>query len=142
MKRTTVLLPLLALLPALGHGGGTMDEAELLELLKQKPQIREFILQNFDMPKGAWGAVRIGSHYPHLGGKRLGPYTIQVAPKGRTELSPIVITLCTANTFYDASGKALPADSRDEYLAVRVQEKLLSVQLRQASEAFMAPACP
>lgn len=142
MNSKSLIGPLLALLPALCHGGGTLDEGELLELLKQKPQIREFILQNFDMPKGAWGAVRLGPHYPHLGGKRLGPYTIEVAPKGSTTLSPVVLTLCTTNTFYDPAGHALKADSPEEFQAVRVQERLVSVQLRQASEVYDAPTCP
>lgn len=119
-----------------------MDEGELLELLKQKPQIREFILQSFDMSHGAWGAIRLGSHYTHLGGKRLGPFTIQLALKGSTTVSPVILTLCTTNTFYGKSGRAIAEGSDAEFQAVRVEEKLVSVQLRQASEVNDEPICP
>lgn len=86
--------------------GGTLDESELMPLLSQKPQIREFIVENFDVPKGAWADVRVGSHFKHLGGKRLGPYTVEIRPKGRSTMSPVVLTLCTTYQFVGRDGSA------------------------------------
>ena len=142
MRTISKAIMLCVCIPSICNAGGTLDEREIHELLEQKPQLREFILQTFDMPKGAWAEVRLGSHFTHLGGKRLGPYTIRVTPKGSSSLSPVVITLCTSYQFLNRSGKVVKADSDEEFKATDVAEKLISVQLRQASEVNMRPSCP
>ncbi|HWI80719.1 hypothetical protein [Ramlibacter sp.] len=113
-----------------------------MPLLDQKPQVKEFILQNFDLPNGAWAEVRIGSHFKHLGGKRLGPYTVQVRPKGTHEISPVVLTLCTTYQFLDRNGASVDLDVAGRADVVDVREKLVSVQLREAREMDTRPACP
>lgn len=142
MRTIQKLILLIVCIPAICSGGGTLNESDIYDLLKQKPQIREFILQNFDMPKGAWADIRLGPHYKHLGGKRLGPYTVQVTPKGSSSFSPVVITLCTSYQFLDRHGKVIKAESDEEFEATDVAEKLVGVQLRQASEGNMRPSCP
>ncbi len=94
------------------------------------------------MPKGAWADVRIGSHFEHLGGKRLGPYQVEIRPKGSSSMSPVVLTLCTTYDFLDRNGKRIDPDGPGLEDAVDVREKLVSVQLTEAREADRRPVCP
>jgi hypothetical protein len=139
MRRVVLIL---AAVSSTCWAGGTLDESELMPLLDQKPQVKQFILQNFDMPNGAWAEVRLSSDYKHLGGQRLGPYTIRVRAKGAETMSTIVLTLCTTYRFLDRAGKPMKRDSPREQDAFDVQEKLVSVQLRPLEEADRRPVCP
>lgn len=121
--------------------GGTLDQSELIPLLGQKPQIKEFVLQNFDMPTGAWAEVRIGSHFEHLGGRRLGPYTVEIRTKGSSTMSPVVLTLCTTYEFLDRDGKRISPESPRVTGAVDVRESLVDVRLTEARETGSRPAC-
>jgi hypothetical protein len=122
--------------------GGTLDESQVLRLLVQKPQIKEFVVQAFDMPRGAYAEIRLGSHFKHLGGARLGPYTAMVTPKGSSEFSSVVLTLCTEYQFLGRNGEPIKEDSPDLVDATDVKETLVSVQLTQASELSNRPTCP
>lgn len=122
--------------------GGTLDESQVVQLLDQKPQIKEFVVQTFDMPKGAYAEIRLGSHFKHLGGARLGPYSVMVTPKGSSSFSPVVLTLCTEYQFIGRNGKLIKEESPGFFDATEVKETLLSVQLRQASEFSNRPNCP
>ncbi|HVY24854.1 MAG TPA: hypothetical protein VG962_16025 [Steroidobacteraceae bacterium] len=141
MHKTSAALILLTL-SGVCTAGGTLDEGELMTLLDQKPQIKEFVLQNFDMPKGAWAEIQLSSQYKYLAGKRLGPYTIPVTPKGNPILSSVVLTLCTSYVFIDRNGKPMKAETPDTFKAAGIKETLVSVQIRQASEAQNPPVCP
>jgi hypothetical protein len=116
--------------------GGSLGSDELLPLLAQKPEIRDAILSSLVLSDSAFGEVRLGSHFTHLGGERLGPYTIRA--KVKQSGKPIQLVLCTTSRFLSQSGRPLSED--DMFDAVRVEEKLDFVMLRDAG-AQSRPGC-
>jgi hypothetical protein len=83
-------------------------------------------------------AVRFGSHVKNLGGAHMGPYMIQARPKTPKNALPIEIVLCTDARFFDASGKV----TEDEMNAVRLEEKLTVIILREINSTPVIPNCP
>lgn len=65
--------------------GGTMGTSELQGLLDQQPAARDALLATVRLSDSAFGEVRFGSHFVHLGGMRAGPYTIPACSKARNE---------------------------------------------------------
>ena len=128
----------LVLVPGVCIGGGTVNFAEIDPLLQQKPEIRNFLLSSLDMDSTVMAAVRFGSQLKHLGGTRMGPYMIQARPKAPKDALPVEVVLCTDARFFDASGK----ETEDETNAVRLEEKLSVVMLRQVNSAPAIPNCP
>lgn len=125
-------------IPAVSIGGGTVSLAEIDPLLRQKPLIRAFLISSLDMDATVMAAVRFGSHVKGLGGARMGPYIIQARPKTPKDASPLEVVLCTDARFFDASGKT----TQDETSAVRFEEKLNLVMLREFNSAPAIPNCP
>lgn len=119
-----------------GFAGGSLGTDELLPLLAQKPEIRDAILSSLVLSDSAFGEVRLGSDFTHLGGERLGPYTIRA--KVKQSGKPIQIVLCTTRQFLSQSGR--PLSENDMFDAVRVDEKLDFVMLRDAG-AQSRPGC-
>lgn len=116
--------------------GGSLGTDELLPLLAQKPEIRDAVLSSLVLLDSAFGEVRLGSHFTYLGGERLGPYTIRA--KVQQSGKPIQLVLCTTSQFLSQSGRPLSED--DMFDAVRVEEKLDFVMLRDAG-AQSRPDC-
>ena len=125
-------------LPDVCIGGGTVGLAEIDPLLRQQPQVRNFLLSSLDMDSTVMAAVRFGSHVKYLGGAHMGPYMIQARPKSPKDASPLEVVLCTDARFFDASGKA----TEDEVNAVRLEEKLTVVMVREVNSAPAIPNCP
>jgi hypothetical protein len=126
------------LFPSLCVGGGTVSLAEIDPLLRQKPEVRSYLLSSLDMDSTVMAAVRFGSHVRHLGGAHMGPYMIQARPRTPKDALPIEVVLCTDARFFDASGKLI----QDETNAVRLEEKLTVVMLRESNGAPAIPTCP
>lgn len=135
------LLPLL-LLPAPVSAGGTLAFSDLLPLLKQKPELSGFLLDSYHLPDSAFARIRIGSHFQHLGGRRLGPYLFKAEGRGNAAGRTALITLCTDHRFLDRAGRLIP-DSGNRYLrATAVEEELTAVVLRQESAFAAGDGCP
>jgi Ran GTPase-activating protein (RanGAP) involved in mRNA processing and transport len=126
------------MLPGVCIGGGTVSLAEIDSLLQQKPPVRNFLMSSLDMNSTVMAAVRFGSHANYLGGARMGPYIIQARPKSPRDASPLEVVLCTDARFFDASGSV----TEDEMNAVRLEEKLTVVMLREVNSAPAIPSCP
>lgn len=124
--------------PCICLGAGTVSLAEIDPLLRQRPEIRDFLMSSLDMDSTVMAAVRFGSHVKYLGGARMGPYMIQARPKTPKGASPLEVVLCTEARFLDASGKP----TGDETNAVRLEEKLTVVMLREVNSAPAIPNCP
>jgi hypothetical protein len=118
--------------------GGTLETKELDGLISQKPQIREFIRSSLQLSDSAYSEIRLGPHFTHLGGARIGPYTIRA--KSLKDGRPILVVLCTKASFIGHKGKALP-ESRMFY-ATSIDEKLTGIMLRQEDELDSRPLCP
>ena len=126
------------LLPCDCVGGGTVSLAEIDPLLRQKPEVRTFLMSALDMDSTVMAAVRFGSHVQHLGGAHMGPYMIQARPRTPKDALRIEVVLCTDARFFDASGKLV----QDEMDAVRLEEKLTVVMLREVNSAPAIANCP
>ncbi|MGE5215471.1 MAG: hypothetical protein ACM3SP_00550 [Chloroflexota bacterium] len=127
-----------ALRPEVCIGGGTVSFADIDPLLRQQPQVRNFLMSTLDMDGTVMAAVRFGSHVKYLGGARMGPYMIQARRKSLKDAPPLEVILCTDARFFDESGKM----TEDEVNAVRLEEKLTVVMLRQVNSAPPIPSCP
>jgi hypothetical protein len=128
----------LAAVPGVGAGAGTVNLAEIDPLLRQKPQIHAFLVSAYRMEPTVMAAVRFGPEAKHLGGARMGPYIIRARPKTPKNAAPLEIVLCTEALFFDAAGKQLP----NEKNAVRVEERLGPMMLREAGSKPAIPSCP
>ena len=91
-------------------------------------------------PGTAFAEVRFGSHFKHLSGERMGPYTFVAKPTAPSAGSEIEIIVCTDVRFLDKSGEHLPGSRIED--AVRLEEKLASVQVRDRRDAAGSPVCP
>lgn len=86
----------------------------------------------------AFAEIRPGPHFVHLGGARVGPYTIRATLKqSRREVEVI---LCTKARFLDEQGFELLEDRRMQ--ATRIEEKLMTVMLKEPSTSPASPECP
>jgi len=131
------LLLVCVFVPGVCLGGGTVSLAEIDSLLRQKPSVRNFLMSSLDMDDTVMAALRFGPH-TKLGGARMGPYMIQARPKIPKDASPLEVVICTDALFFDASGRA----TEDEINAVRLEEKLTAVILRELNSHPAIPNCP
>ncbi len=134
--RSFLLLACL-LVPGVCLGGGTVSPSEIDSLLRQKPSVRNFLMSSLDMDDTVMAALRFG-HHTKLGGARMGPYMIQARPKASKDALPLEVVLCTDARFFDASGQV----TEDEINAVRLEEKLTVVILRELNRLPAIPNCP
>jgi len=126
------------LLPAVCLAGGSVSLGEVDPLLRQAPAIRDFLLSSLELDDTAMAAVRFGSHLPHLGGARMGPYMIRARPKASKDTSPLELVLCTDVRFFDEAGHVV----EDETRAARLEEKLSAVMIREMGSLPPIPNCP
>jgi hypothetical protein len=138
--RSLIFFFALALVSPNCSAGGTVDFAHVDRLLQQRPEIRSILLRTLKMPSGAYAQVRLGSHFEHLGGARLGPYTFDASPKDGKGPS-VQVTLCTTPLLLDGSGNTLSMDQDRYFSATRIRELLNAVVLREAGTSAAA-ACP
>lgn len=89
------------LVPTAYAEGAVSFNDNIVPMLKDRPQFKEFILQSFSVADTGWG-VRIDSPtMPHMGGARMGPYRFQAiwhSPHGGT---PITLVIDTKTEFFD-----------------------------------------
>ena len=138
--RSVFLVAVLMLLPAAVRAGGSVDFARMDRLLQQKPDIRAVLVQSLVMPDSAFAQIRLGPHFQHLGGERLGPYTFEAWPRSGTGL-PVLVTLCTSYRLLDAAGEPIPEGTDQALAATEVRELLDAVVIRDAG-ASSAADCP
>lgn len=106
-----VLLVSLAI-PTAPMAGGTVGFGDIDPLLRRRPALRDFLLSSFEFQSTVMAAARLGPHFEHLGGARVGPYLLQGKPKGSKDAEPLEVVLCTHFRFLDAEGKFPPTRSR------------------------------
>ena len=131
MRDTLLAFTIALLCSAPAAGDGSVDWRDVEPLLESQPSVRAVVLDTFEV--GATGmATRVGSHQPHLGGARLGPYRFAAVRK--SDRIRLLLTICTWPTFFDASGN--PAAFED---AASFKERLVFVALSEESQP--GPAC-
>ena len=136
------LLALIAVatLPAIpAWAGGTLETDELAPLLRQRPQEVAAIRREFLLGDSAFAQVRIGSHFKHLGGARMGPYEVRLTPRASGEHPERVLWICTSARFLDRRGRDIAEIDNAMLRAVRVRE---TVTLLQVLDDGAARTCP
>ena len=116
--------------------GATLGTNELEILLRQQPAVHEALESSIKLSETAYAETRLGPHFAHLGGARVGPYTVRGMLKQSHK--EIELVLCTEADFIDAGGAKLTEAVFEN--AVRVEERLTAVVLRERSDP--RPACP
>jgi len=138
IRRLLGILGLVA--PGLCRAGGSVEFSVVDQLIRQQPAIHGWLSSSLVLPDTAFAEVRFGPHFKHLGGGRMGPYTFMAKPMAFGSISEIEVIICTNARFLDKSGKQL-LDSNIED-AVRLEEKLASVQVRDKRGDVGRPVCP
>ncbi len=119
-----------------------MATTELEPLFLQEPKVIEYLRATLEFRDSAWAEVRLGSHFNHLGGARVGPYLIEAWPKYSERNHGLKIVLCTDARFIDKNGKEIKKDSDRIFQdAVGIKEKLIAVMIRESNDE-MPVACP
>jgi hypothetical protein len=120
-----VLVACLLLAPVCCPGGGSCDfEEDVKPILMQEPALADYLLSTLDFYRTA-SAVRIGGIVnQELGGKRIGPYTIDARPRGLKGPYIFLVTINTERLFFDKDHK-----KTDLQAASTVEEKLTSVEI-------------
>jgi len=135
----------LFIFPVYAYAGGSVGVEDIETLLKQKPQIKEFINKNLDISSG-YAEVRFSVDFVHLGGASMGPYDFIVVPKGQKtrpnyEDIQVLLTICTSHKFLDAKGKVIPEKTGNIFVASTVHETVTAVLIREWKDNKM-PNCP
>jgi hypothetical protein len=93
-------------LPAqISAGGSFRFDTELEPILNQKPELKEFILETFDIAESGWTPNRIGWQVnKKFGGRRLGPYHINAKPKEHKGVYVFELIFHTEHIFIDKNG--------------------------------------
>lgn len=125
---------------SLCSAGASVEFKVVDQLIRQQPIIYGWLSSSLVLPDTAFAEVRFGSHFKHLSGGRMGPYTFRAKPRASGFTSEIEIIVCTGVRFLDKSGKQLP-DSEFEGPA-RLEETLASVQVRDGRADAGGPVCP
>ncbi|BDS05745.1 hypothetical protein NT6N_07850 [Oceaniferula spumae] len=130
----TILSAIIALccLCSQSIAGGSVDLGQITKVLKTDPGLWKHLDSTLNFDAGG-SATRLGRHWPHLGGARIGPYVIRVTSKS-ADKTPFELTVHCEQVFYDKDGKVLPmknGEVTDEIIknTVRVGEKVISVSL-------------
>ena len=136
MKKRMFVFALVLLVAGRLRAGGSVDFADVRKILHQKPAIESLLLDDLIVDPAGWG-VRLGNHFKHLGGARIGPYVFSAKSRAVKSGGKLEVTICTQVTFLDARGN--PAKDLLEASAFR--EKLSQVVVREGSAEGFA-SCP
>ena len=116
-------------IPFVAIAGGSMGMSELLPILKQDPAFFTDLTANYSLPESAYAEVRLGGHFKHLGGARLGPYTFLVQQLPPRPAIARQVLLCTTAQFVSTRGQVLPEPQWE--LATQIREKLVSASFQE-----------
>ena len=125
---------------SLCSAGGSVEFKVVDLLIRQQPTLYIWLSSPLVLPDAAYAEVRFGSHFKYLGGGRMGPYTFMAKPIASSTVNEIEIIVCTKARFLDKTGKQLPDSDIDN--AVRLEENLASVQVRDSHSDIGRPVCP
>jgi hypothetical protein len=95
-----LLIPLAAFAP------GTVPLESIATLLRQRPELSTPLLSAFELSDTVIG-VRLGPHFKHLSGGRIGPYSVAARARGSKGSYEIEVVVCTETQFVNAKGKTI-----------------------------------
>src|SRR5438094_6421724 len=110
MRKPLVVAMLLFIMPAVSFAPGSLETLSLSQLLGQRPELTRPFLATFELEGSATG-TRLGPHFMHLGGARIGPYEVMARARGSTDSFNVRVIICTAIEFLDRGGKVTKLES-------------------------------
>ncbi|MBC8736777.1 hypothetical protein F6X40_08115 [Paraburkholderia sp. UCT31] len=120
------------LVPTAYAEGAVSFNDNIVPMLKDRPQFKEFILQSFSVADTGWG-VRIDSPtMPHMGGARMGPYRFQAiwhSPHGGT---PITLVIDTKTEFFDSHRRQITGSDLRETTSITETLESIGVEPPEA----------
>jgi len=126
--------------PGASIGGGTLDFAKVEQLLREQPATYRWLSTTLVFPSSAYAGVRLGSHFPAIGGAHIGPYSFLAERRGAGPTSRIEVTVCTRYRLLDAQGVELPESDLEK--ATKIDEHLLAILVRDPQTNMNRSLCP
>ncbi|MDR7331001.1 hypothetical protein [Roseateles asaccharophilus] len=115
-----------AYLPAIA--GGTLETKGLAPLFRQQPTQMADVRAAYELSDSAFAEARLGTHFTHLGGTRIGPYSVRLHRHERQEPRERELLICTKVSYLDRQGRELLGDAAFE--AVHVKEIVTTMQVQ------------
>ena len=126
--------------PGASFAGGSLDFAQVEQLLREQPATYRWLSTTLVFPSGAYAEVRLGPHFRALGGARIGPYSFLAERRGASPTSRVEVTACTRYRFLDAQGVELPESDIEK--ATKIDEHLLAILVRDPQTNMNRSLCP
>jgi hypothetical protein len=126
--------------PLTSVGGGTLEFAQVEQLLREQPATYRWLATTLVFPSAAYAEIRLGTHFPALGGARIGPYSFFAERRGAGPASRVEVTLCTRYRFLDPQGVELPEGEIEK--ATKIDEHLLAILVRDPQTNMNRSLCP
>jgi hypothetical protein len=134
--RSVTITTILALLATSVLADGSVALTDVQKVIEQQPALNSLLSTQLDVAKTGW-AVRLGNHFVHLGGARVGPYVFQAKPADQPGPYTLELTVCTRVVFLGADG----TPSKDEREAKAIREQLRFVIVQDSASTQKAD-CP
>ncbi len=112
--------------------GGSVGFDQAARVISQDSKVERFVREVLDVRQDGI-AVRLGPHFKHLGGARVGPYSFEARIKGSKDYT-LEITVCTEIHWIDAAGK----DAADTFSASSFKEIFKSLVVRSVGASGYA----
>lgn len=128
---------LLGLVVTPAWAGGSLGTDDLAPLLRQRPKEMAAIRAEYELSDAAFAWVRLGPHFPHLAGERVGPYQVKVHRRAAQESHERILWICTKARYLDSRGRELP--ERAIFDAVRVKETITAIRVQDANAPQSCP---
>lgn len=127
IKSIALITILISILSTKAFAGGSFRfDTELEPLLNQKPELKKFILETFDIAESGYAPNRIGSQVnKKFGGRRLGPYILKAKPKGQEGDDVFELVFHAEHIFLDKNGSGTELSNADV-----IQEEFKSIEIK------------
>ena len=109
MKRLVAVL--LVCCSAFASAEGSVSfKADILPLMKDRPEFKAYILNSFKINDTGWGTRIDGPAMPDMGGARMGPYSFKATYNNGKSQVPVELVIDTDIKFFDKDGHVLDGD--------------------------------
>ncbi|NNE90065.1 MAG: hypothetical protein HKN23_00310 [Verrucomicrobiales bacterium] len=113
----------------IGLAGGSISNEDVRKILPRA--VRDHLEASFNIPDVGGAEFRLGRHFKHLGGARMGPYTFHVTSKASKNGPELELVIHTEGTFLDARGREVDGDPET---SVEIREEFVSYEVQFPGE--------
>jgi hypothetical protein len=135
MRKTFVLIAVTIFIAKPSFAPVSLDLDDIAPLLRQKPELSRPFLAAYELSATVSG-VRLGRHFTHLGGGRIGPYDIEARARGSHGPYNLRVLVCTQSTFVDERGRK----TADIFDAANVKETLTGFIVEPSDGKIACPS--